>query len=136
MAVVIFDVQAWREAYPQFDGQLTDGQLKQAFRVAELMCDNTESSPIPYDPPKTETREVLLWLLVCHLASLALRPANQAGPTTGATEGTVSAQFAVPKSLNGEYFTQTPCGASYWQAIKKFTIGGRYYGERRFHPWG
>lgn len=137
MAIVTFDADEWLEAYPQFKGLLTTAQLNQAFGVATLMLDNTDASPVPYDPKKgIETRKILLWLLVCHLASLALRPVNQSGPMTSATEGSVSVGFQVPSALNGRYFSQTPCGDSYWQAIKRYVIGGKYYDTRHFHPWG
>lgn len=137
MAVVEFDPAAWLEAYPQFQGQLSEAQLAQAFDVACLLLDNTDASPVPYDPSNgIETRRVLLWLLVCHLATLALRPLNQSGPMTSATEGSVSVGFQVPQTVNGAYFVQTPCGASYWQAVRKFVVGGRYYDACRYHPWG
>lgn len=137
MAVVVFDPAEWLEAYPQFKGQLTDAQLTQAFNVACLMLDNSNASPVPYDPENgVETRKILLWLLVCHLAALALRPVNQSGPMTNATEGSVSVGFQVPTALNGQYFQQTPCGQSYWQAIKKYVVGGKYYDVCHFHPWG
>jgi len=137
MAVVVFDPQEWLEAYPQFQGQLTDAQLTQAFNVACLMLDNTDASPVPYDPDNgIETRKVLLWLLVCHLAALALRPVNQPGPMTNATEGSVSVGFQVPTALNGQYFCQTPCGSTFWQAVRKFVVGGRYYDTCHYHPWG
>ena len=137
MAVVVFDPAEWLEAYPQFQGLLTNAQLNQAFGIACLMLDNTDASPVPYDPDNgIETRKILLWLLVCHLAALALRPVNQSGPMTSATEGSVSVGFQVPTALNGQYFQQTPCGQSYWQAIKKYVVGGRYYDICHFHPWG
>ena len=138
MAIVQWDAEDWLECYPQFQGLLTERQLKQAFDVACLMLDNTDASPVPYDPEKgIETRKVLLWMLICHLASLALRPYNQSGPMTNATEGSVSVGFQVPQQpLSGAYFNQTPCGASYWQAIRKWVVGGRYYDTCHYHPWG
>lgn len=137
MAVVVFDSAEWLEAYPQFQGLLTDAQLNQAFGIACLMLDNTNASPVPYDPDKgIETRKILLWLLVCHLATLALRPVNQSGPMTNASEGSVSVGFQVPTALNGQYFQQTSCGQSYWQSIKKYVVGGKYYDVCHFHPWG
>jgi len=137
MAVVTFDASEWLEAYPQFTGKLTTAQLNQAFAVACLMLDNSNASPVPYDPGKgIETRKILLWLLVCHLATLSLRPIGQSGPVTSSTEGSVSVGFQVPQTANGEYFAQTVCGSSYWQAIRKFVVGGKYYDICHFHPWG
>lgn len=137
MAIVIFDKDDWIDAYPQFKGQVTEGQLKQAFDIACMILDNTDNSPIPYDPEKgIETRKIMLWLLLCHLVALALRPVNQGGTLTSATEGSVSTGFSLPTSVNGQYFMQTPCGQTFWELLRKFSIGGRYYDLKRFHPWG
>lgn len=137
MAVVQFDPQEWMEVYPDFQGKLTDAQLLFAFDLACQILDNTDASPVPYDPDKgIESRKVLLWLLVCHIATLALRPAGQAGTLTSATEGSVSTGFQLPNFLNGAYFNQSSCGQSYWQAIKKYIIGGRYYDISKYHPFG
>ena len=143
MAVVVFDPQEVREAYPRFfdpkTGQplLTDAQLRQAFDVACLLLDNTNSSPVPYDPAHgIMIRKTLLYLLVCHLATLALWPMGQAGPVASATEGTVSISFSVPQDTGKAFYAQTPCGQTFWQAIQPYAVGGRYYAARYWHPWG
>lgn len=137
MAVVVFDPAEWLAVHPQFNGKFTDAQLNHFFELACLLLDNTDSSPVPYDPARgIMTRKILLGMLVCHLASLALRPVEQAGALTSATEGSVSTGFQLPQSPNGQWYQQTACGQAYWQAIKKYTIGGRYYPFRSIHPWG
>lgn len=137
MAIVKFDAAEWFDVYPEFRGKLSDAQLNFAFQTACLIIDNTDMSPIPYDPAKgVETRKILLWLLMCHLATLALRPLGQAGTLTQATEGTVSAGFTLPQSPNGDYFNQTPCGQTLWQYLRRFSLGGRYYDAPLYHPWG
>lgn len=143
MAVVVFDPQEFREAYPRFvdpkTGQplLTDAQLRQAFDVACLLLDNTDSSPVPYDPVHgVMIRKTLLYLLVCHLATLSLWPMGQAGPVASATEGTVSISFSVPQNTGKAFYAQTPCGQTFWQAIQPYAVGGRYYAARYWHPWG
>ena len=77
MAVVEFDPAAFREAYPRFTAELiSDAQLQQAFDLACLLLDNTDASLVPYDPEHgILIRRTLLWLLVCHLATMALWPA-------------------------------------------------------------
>lgn len=141
MAVVEFDQAAFLEAYPKFapNGKplLTDGQLNQAFDVACLLLDNTNGSIVPYDPDKQiYIRRTLLYLIVCHLCTLALWQPGQAGPLASAGEGSVNVSFSIPNITGKEYWNMTPCGQSYWQAIKGYTRGGRYFGMKHNHPWG
>ena len=138
MAVVVFDAVAFRESYPQFTEELlTDAQLQQAFSVACLIVDNTDQSYVPYDPDNNIlVRETLLYLLVCHLATLALWPIGQAGPQSNATQGSVSVGFAIPQWPNGQYFNQTPCGQTFWTIAQRYLAGGRYYAAKVVHPWG
>lgn len=138
MAVVVFDPAAFREAYPRFTAELlTDAQLQQAFDMACLLLDNTDGSPVPYDPEHgVMARQTLLWLLVCHLATMALWPTGQSGPTASATEGSVSVSFSIPQNAGKAFYNQTPCGQSFWQAMQPWAVGGRYYAVRHYHPWG
>lgn len=141
MAVVTFDPLVFLERYPRFSQNgvplLTDAQLQEAFDVACLMVDNTDASPVPYDPERNvNTRATLLNLLVCHLASLALWPAGQSGPAQSVTEGSVSVSFALPQTMGQAYFSQTTCGQTFWQLARSFLVGGRYFAVRDYHPWG
>lgn len=138
MAVVEFDPAAFREAYPRFSADLiSDAQLEQAFDLACLLLDNTDASPVPYDPEHgVMIRKTLLWLLVCHLATMALWPTGQSGPIASATEGSVSVSFSIPQNAGKAFYNQTPCGQSFWQAIQKYVVGGRYFAVRHYHPWG
>ena len=138
MAVVEFVPADFRELYPQFtEALITDGQLTQAFNVACLLLDNSDSSPVPYDPTTgVLVRQTLLNLLVCHLATLALWPLGQSGPVSSSSEGSVSVSFGLPTRPDGVYFRQTPCGQAYWQAIQVYIRGGRYYPVNHYHPWG
>ena len=138
MAVVVFDPQQFRAMYPRFtQGIISDAELRQAFDVACLILDNTNASPVPYDPDKSVfVRRTLLYLLVCHLATMALWPAGQSGPMSNATQGSVSVGFSIPSHLNGQYFQNTPCGQTFWQAIQRYLSGGRYFPARYYHPWG
>lgn len=134
MAIVVFDVTQFRELYPQFS-TISDAQLENFFDIAGLTITggNTESSPIPYNPPTEVEREILLYMLVCHLATLAQRPNGLVGIMTNATEGTVNATFAAPQINNAQWFLQTPCGYAYWQIVQKYSLGGRYYVHRCNH---
>lgn len=137
MAIVVFDAAEWLDAHPYFVGKLTESQLNNLFDVACLLLDNTDSSPVPYDPDNgVMTRKILLNLLVCHLATLALRPPEQAGALSSATEGSVSTGFQIPQSANADWWMQTPCGQTFWQSVRRFLVGGRYYDTCHYHPWG
>lgn len=137
MAIVVFDAEDFLNSHPQFVGKVTEAQLDNAFDVACLLLDNTENSPVPYDPEKgIETRRILLNLLVCHLVTLALRPIEQAGALSSASEGSVSTGFSIPQNAGADWWMQTNCGQVFWQAVRHFLIGGRYYGYPKFHPWG
>ena len=136
MAIVTFDANEFIGMYPRFSGVLTEGQLTQAFNVACLLLDNTDQSIIPYDPNGTQERKTLLYLLTCHLATVALWGDGQSGPVTSASEGSVSVSFSVPDATNSSWFKSTPCGQMYWQATRKYVVGGRYYAKKYVHPWG
>jgi hypothetical protein len=82
-------------------------------------------------------RETLLQHLACHLLTLADWAARgQAGPVASASEGSVSAGFAVPRISGESYFLQTPCGRTYWQMSLPWRLGGRYHPLKPYHPWG
>ncbi|PHM30020.1 DUF4054 domain-containing protein [Xenorhabdus innexi] len=137
MAVVTFDPDAFLELYPRFAGALTNGQLQQAFDVACLLLDNSDNSIIPYEPSGTQERKTLLYLLTCHVATVTLwGDKGQAGPASSASEGSVSVSFAVPDAANASWFKLTPCGQMYWQATRKYVVGGRYSAVKHYHPWG
>lgn len=137
MAIVTFDSDEFLSIYPRFSGVLTPEQLQNAFDVSCLVLDNTESSVVPYDPINgINDRKTLLYALTCHIASMALWGNGQAGPASGATEGSVSVSFAVPDVTNASWFKMTPCGQLFWQATRKYVVGGRYYARRYSHPWG
>lgn len=144
-SVVVWDAAAFGKAYPQLAPDMAEGvtaaQLEQAFNVACLMLDNTAASPVPYDPEHgVETRRVLLWLLVCHLATLAMWGVGQSGPLASSSQGSVSASFAVPRKAGREWYALTPCGLTYWTAVQRYVVGGRYHAAsrscRRSGLWG
>lgn len=129
--VVVFDVEKFRGFYPEFE-PMTDAQLEGLFDRACLCLDNTPAS-IVRDLKK---RETLLFMLVCHLATLSMRGGAGGGGAVGAvasaTEGSVSVSFAPMTGYNAQsqWYAQTPCGAAYWQAVKPYIYGGRTYVQR------
>ena len=146
MAVVVWDESAWRELYPQFDeGQAyycTSAQLAQLWTVAVTLVDNTDASQIPYDPDKgVYVRRVILYALVCHLATLAWQGRQgQYGTLTNATEGSVTAGFTLPtlpvQGVTGAWYALTPCGLMAWTILRRYALGGVSYKPPHYHPWG
>lgn len=126
MAVVVFDSAEFKAINPQF-ADFTDAQLQFAFDVACLVADNTERSRIPYSPPADNTRKTILYLLVCHLCELAIRGGGFVGNMTSAAEGSVSVGIAAPTNPNAAWFNQTQCGATAWQLLLPYMLGGRLY---------
>lgn len=140
MAVVVLDIQEYRERFPQFADAASypDAMMQGAFETACVLFDNSERSPAPYDPDKgVSIRKTILYALTCHLLTLAGWSKNgQSGPVSNASEGSVSVGFAVPQVTDKSYFLLTPCGQSYWQITAPYRVGGRYYAPKQYHPWG
>ena len=131
MAVVALDIPEFRERFPRFTPEVApDGAIEQAFDEAALVLDNSDRSPVPYDPAAGQNqRKVLLYALVCHLLTLALLAAKgQPGPVASVSEGSVSVSFSAPP-LTGkaaDYYQQTQCGQLFWQAMRRYMVGGLY----------
>ena len=137
--VVTFNAAEFRSKFPKFTTAIiSDAELQNAFDIACLIVDNTAASPIPYDTEKNIViRKTLLYLLVCHLATMALWPLGQNGPIASASQGSVSTSFSLPQGgLTGAWFKQTPCGQTFWQISAPFRMGLISGKTRHFHPWG
>ena len=137
--VVTFNASEFRSKFPKFTTEvISDAELQNAFDIACLIVDNTDASPIPYDSDKgITTRKTLLYLLVCHLATLALWPLGQNGPIASASQGSVSTSFSLPQGgMDGSWFKQTPCGQTFWQISAPYRMGLITTKTRHFHPWG
>lgn len=120
-----FDVDDFRTVYPQFT-MFTDAQLTFMAENALIISGLDQDSRIP----ATQKRN-LWYMLICHLATLADR--GTAGALVSATEGTVSASFGqmLQKGGDSDWYNATPCGAAYWQIIKKFRVGGLWFKGRK-----
>lgn len=131
----------WRTLYPQFTA-ITSEQLAALWKMATSIIDNTEGSHIPYDPDTgIYVRQIILYALMCHLATIATQDqAGQPGTLTNASEGSVSAGFYMPQfpggGVTGAWYNQTPCGRTVWVLLRRFSLGGRYYPMKYFHPFG
>ncbi len=135
MAIVVFDSDDFLAIYPRFV-ILSVPQLQNLFDIACLYLDNSDASIVPYDPPTTSERKTLLYMLMCHIGTVSLWPEGVAGPAVSAARGSVNASFAVPDVTTASWFKSSPCGQMYWQATRKYVVGGHYVAQRYYHPWG
>ena len=119
--VVVFDAEEFLTLYPQFQNVFTPSQLEQFFKVACLLCNNTDNSPIA----DLEERKTLLYMLVCHIATLMQRGTAMPGLITSATKGSVSVGLG-NYTNNPNWYSQTQCGSMYWLATAKYRVGMRY----------
>lgn len=121
---VELDMAEWREIYPQYP-DVSDTQLAYLWAIACDLVGNAPSSRIPYDPPRTEKRKIILYAALCHLAYLHTR-GDLVGNMTSATEGSVNAGFAYQMKTNSRWWDQSRCGAMAWQLLAPYRVGGLY----------
>ena len=136
--IVIFDPAEFRAGNPKLTPEkVGDEQLQYFWEMAVTFINNTDSSPFPYDPAKgIRTRKIMLYLLVCHLATMSLWGDGQSGPLTSATEGSVSVGFQQVMMGNQAWFSQTPCGRTLLMMLRPYALGGRLAAAPTFHPYG
>lgn len=121
MAVVAFDIEAFRARYPEFS-TVSDPTLTAYFSEAGLYLSNTDSSPVT----DTAIRSTLLNMLTAHISALnsgvnGQAPSGIVGRISQASEGSVSASADMgPPSGSAAWFLQTKYGAAYWQASAAF----------------
>ena len=72
-------------------------------------------------------RKTLLYMLVCHIATLQQRGTGMVGLLTSATEGKVSVGLQAYTN-NPNWYSQTQCGSMFWLATAKYRVGMRYIG--------
>ena len=136
--IVVFNATEFRTFYPKFTEELiSDEQLDNLFQLACTFIDNTDKSRFPYDPDRNiYTLKQMLYLLVCHLATMELWGAGQSGPLTSATQGSVSVGFQSMDMWGQPWFSQTPCGRTLLQMLMPYALGGRIFTKPHFHPYG
>ena len=141
MAVVTLNISDFRTFYPRFEDatKYPDSYITAMFDVACTLINNTESSFIPYDPPKVKLRERILYAAVCHLLTMAGQGEEQTGVITRASQGSVSVGFSPVNgnSYAAQYWSQTRCGQLVWMLLSPYRLGGRFYTESpEYHPYG
>lgn len=122
--VVVFNAEEFLALYPQFQNVFTPEQLGVFFNAACLLLDNTKNSKVK----DLAERKTLLYMLVCHIATLQQRGTGMVGLLTSATEGKVTVGFQAFTN-NPNWYNQTQCGSMYWLATAKYRVGMRYV------PW-
>lgn len=141
MSAVVFDPDKFRSIYPAFgdEEKITDAQLEQCFDTAVEIIGNDDGALIPFDPdgtPSVKTRELVLYLLTCHIATMQyLWDADQVAPVASAAQGSTSASFAINPGAK-EWWSYTKCGAQAWIIVKKYATGPIYYGAEYVHLGG
>ena len=115
MAIVQLNISDFRTFYPIFADavQYPDNVITYAFNLAETYIDNTESSPIPYDPSKNILlRQRVLYMATCHLLQLNSQSPQQTGAVTSASQGSVSVGYSplTGNSFASQFWSQTRCG--------------------------
>ncbi len=121
MSAVVFDPLEFKVFYPQFEA-VADERLTMFFTQACILLDNTDKSVVE----NLDERKILLYLLTCHIATLAERGGDIVGALTSAGEGSVNVAYSAPSAKNGAWYMQTQCGATYWQMTLPYRVGGLY----------
>lgn len=136
--IVTFDPVEFRSYYPKFtETVISDVQLEHLFTLATTFIDNTDNAMIPYDPDKgIYNRKEILYLFVCHLATMELWPLGQTGPVQSATQGSVSVSYGQVTDRRGTWFNQTPCGRTLFMLLRPYVLGGRIVSAAEPHPYG
>lgn len=136
MAVVSFDYPTWETQYPMFSATVDADAAAFAFSLAELVCDNTDTSIVT----KEDQRQKLLYMATAHICQIyygsSLQPVSPlVGRVSGATEGSVTIQTDYgQQSASAAWWNQTKWGALFWAATNMFRRGfcvpdpGRYLG--------
>lgn len=121
-----FDIEKFRTIYPQF-AEIPDATLEFMWNNALMISGIENDTRIP-----EALKENLLFMLACHLATLATR--GTAGAMTSAKQGEVQVTYSAPISNPGTdegWYMLTPCGSAYWQIIKKYRLGGLWFKGRK-----
>lgn len=145
--IVYFDYAHWMARYPEF-AAVTQERAQGFFDDACVFCDNTPSSPVPYNSEMTPTgpRANYLDMLTAHIAALSggLDPCGQieggqgigvTGRIQSASEGSVSLSFGDMGSGDGPsaaWYNQTRYGAMYWTATAQYRTWRYFLGPQPF----
>lgn len=129
MAVVTFNVDTFREIYPEFSN-VSDTVLSFLFTEATILLNNTDSSKVT----DVTVREPLLYMLMAHIAYIRFGTSSGSGGSglvgrvSSATEGSVSVSTDLGSlSESATWYAQSPYGLTYWQLTAGWRNGSAYY---------
>lgn len=128
MAVVTWNVELFRQIYPEFPAASDDFLQLMFDEACSLYIDNTDASIVQ----DVRERQFLIFKLVAHLSSLRGYGAGGdrgglVGRISSASEGSVSVSVDNPGSNDASWwYMQSPYGADYWQATAPYRTM-RYY---------
>lgn len=115
MADVTLDISNFREHYPKFaEEKVSDAEVEDAWHFACSMCGSTDKdSRLPYMPaaePPVYDRKIALYLIMCHVLTIGMWGAGQAGAVQSASQGSVSTSFQLlqGKTTSESWWLQTP----------------------------
>lgn len=121
--LVEFEPSEFKILYPDFK-DVDDEVLRLYFRAACLLLDNGVGSKVQ----DLAERKALLFMLVCHIATLKANGNTLVGTITAASEGKVS--VSLTPFQNANWYGSTHCGMMYWLATAKYRQGMRYNAYR------
>jgi len=128
MAIVTFDVAAFKVRYPEFSA-VADAKLAACFTEATLYLSNSDNSPVT----DIIRRALFLNMLTAHIAYIggslnADSMPNPVGRVSNASEGSVSVGLDYATPGTAAWFTMSQYGAAFWQATSSLR-GFRYIAQ-------
>ncbi|EUL97509.1 DUF4054 domain-containing protein [Klebsiella aerogenes] len=136
MGVVVFDVEKFRQRYPEFSS-VSPELLTDYFNEATIYLDNTDQSRVQ----DVAQRAVLLNMLTAHIAKLnsgsnGTAASDLVGRISSASEGSISVSADMgPVSGSEAWYLQTKYGAAYWTATAPYRTM-QYVPGRSYSPAG
>jgi len=134
--VTSFDYATWVARYPEFS-EVSEAAAESYWQEAQLYHANDGTGPVNL----VAQQNLLLFMLTAHIAARYATPAGGAqasntpvGRISGATEGSVSAQFQndYPPG-SAQWYQQTKYGSDYWNATRQYRTAQYRLGPQRFY---
>ena len=124
---VVFSYSAWIARYPEFSA-IEQATAQEYFNEATIYWNNDGTGPVT----NPVVQSMLLNMLTGHIAALYSQSQNDPEPGTAkdantpvgrmsnATQGSITAAFALTPTNAQEYYAQTKYGMSFWGATAQY----------------